>query len=487
MAPSAHPASVRNSHDSGGDRGRFLGLRRSQSAEYRSGLPRLTDRVMLDLRLWMSAFGLVIGVAFPFVCVLLGVPEGIAMKPQFFAATLMAGIVVAEVNRMLAQRVIGVRLRALSSGMERVELALIDATRNGDWASCDPASCMVPVDSADELGDVADSFNRLVESLALSHQVSEGISAVGEALSANIDMEALAESTLRELVARTNSSAAAMFVVDNGVVGLAGSFGIRDAETLVQSQAVLSALRSGMPSILRLPSDVVVSAAVVDVVPQEVRVLPIKYGVLTVGVLVATFTLPCSEHAESVLNASLPGLAVALRNALNHQDLQRVAALDPLTAVYNRRFGMQRLREEFGRALRSGDPLGLLMFDIDHFKSVNDTYGHLVGDRVLRAVVAAARHVLREGDLLIRFGGEEFLVTLPGAGREDLTRMAERIRRAVAEVEVVDGEQRIAVTISVGGAGLPDQRCDDPDELIGSADAALYTAKTSGRDRSVIV
>jgi two-component system cell cycle response regulator len=455
-------------------------------AAYHSRLPRLTNRVMLDLRLWMGAFGVLIGVAFPYVCVFLGVPSSIALQPDFFASTLVAGIVVAEVNRALAQAVVGIRVRALAAGMQRVETALVDATYTGDWAACDPASCKVPVDSVDELGDVAMSYNRLVESLAASHEVADGIAAVGAALSANLDMGALAESTLRELVARTNSSAAALLVVSNGAVSLAGSIGIRDAEILAASEAVRSVLRTERPTILRLPPDVLVSGAVMDVVPQEVQVLPITYGVLTVGVLVVTFTVPCTAQAEAVLTSSMPSLAVALRNALNHQDLQRVAALDPLTSVYNRRFGAQRLKEEFGRALRSGDPLGLLMIDIDHFKAVNDTYGHLVGDRVLQSMVLAARQVLREGDVLIRFGGEEFLVLLPGAGREDLNRMAERIRRAAADADVTDGGQRINVTISIGGAGLPDQHVVSPEELISIADTALYTAKTSGRDRSVI-
>ena len=187
-----------------------------------------------------------------------------------------------------------------------------------------------------------------------------------------------------------------------------------------------------------------------------------------------------------MIQATLPGLAVAVNNALNHEDLQRVAALDPLTGVYNRRFGLQRLVEEFGRSLRSGDPLGLLMLDLDHFKSINDTYGHLIGDRVLQGVVRVARQVLREGDVLMRYGGEEFLIVLPGAGPVDLAQMAERVRRAVSEAAVSEGSQQIVITVSIGGAGLPSETVKDATELIGIADAALYTAKESGRDRCVI-
>ena len=225
---------------------------------------------------------------------------------------------------------------------------------------------------------------------------------------------------------------------------------------------------------------------VVTFVPAEVRVLPVRHGVATVGVLVLAAARPMDREAVAVVESALPNLAVALTNALNHQDLQRVAALDPLTSVYNRRFGVERLKEEVARSQRSGDSLGLLILDLDHFKSVNDTYGHLVGDRVLQSAVLATRQVLRDGDVLVRYGGEEFLVILPGAGRGDLTDMAERIRRSISETEIVTGGHRLSITVSIGGAGLPDQVVRDPAGLIGIAYLALYSAKATGRDRSVI-
>jgi diguanylate cyclase (GGDEF)-like protein len=441
---------------------------------------------MLDLRLWMLGFGLLIGLAFPFVVVLLGVPRDIALRPSFFTATLVAGLVVAEVNHLLARTVVGVRLRSLVGGMQRVEGSLVDASRSGDWAGCDPAACTVPVDSTDELGEVAASFNRLVTGLSNSHQVSDGIKSLSRAFAAHLELGALAEATLGELSIRTACDAACLLVVNNGRVEVAGSSGVRDAEQLVAAETVLTALRTARPTVLHLSADVMVSGSLVDFTPQEVQVVPVSYGVVPVGVLVVAFAQPSSPQARAVLNATMPGLAVALNNALNHENLQRVAAMDPLTGVYNRRFGLQRLTEEFGRSSRSGDPLGLLMLDLDHFKAVNDTYGHLVGDRVLQTVVRAARQVLREGDVLLRYGGEEFLIVLPGAGRDDLMQMAERVRRAVAEAEVTEAGQRIPVTVSIGGSGLPDNNANKPQDLIVVADAAMYSSKESGRDRWVI-
>jgi len=306
---------------------------------------------MVDLRLWMLGFGFLIGLAFPFVMVLLGVPRDIALRPSFFAATLIAGLMVAEVNHLLARAVVGVRLRSLVGGMQRVEGSLVDASYSGDWAGCDPASCAVPIDSTDELGQVAASFNRLVAGLSTSHRVSDGITSLSKAFAAHLELGALAEATLRELSIRTGCDAAGLLVVSNGRVEVAGSSGIRHAEQLASAETVLTALRTSQPSVLHRSADVVVSGSLVDFIPEEVQVLPVRYGVVPVGVLVVAFAQPSSPEAGAVLNAIMPGLAVALNNALNHEDLQRVAALDPLTGVYNRRFGLQRLTEEFGRSM----------------------------------------------------------------------------------------------------------------------------------------
>ncbi|MFI5052375.1 MAG: diguanylate cyclase [Acidimicrobiales bacterium] len=423
---------------------------------------------------------------FPPIVVLLGVPRATAIRPAFFIATLVAGLIVAEANYLLARLVVGVRVRFLAGGMRRVEDTMIDAAFRGDWSECDPESCKVPVDSTDELGDVASSFNRLVESLAFSHQVSGGVKSVSEALAAHLDLAALADSTLGELVHRWRCDAVCLLVANHGRIEVAGARGIRDVDLLAASEPVATVLRTGEATRLTLPDDVVVAGALVDFVPSEVHVLPIRYGTVSIGVLVVGFAMASPPEAMPVLAASLPGLAVALNNSLNHEDLQRVAAVDPLTGVYNRRFGLQRLSEEFSRTVRTGDPLGVMMLDLDHFKAVNDTYGHLVGDRVLQSVSRSARRVLREGNVLLRYGGEEFLVVLPGADRADLEQMAERVRRVVADSPVSEGGQSITVTVSIGASGLPNSAINGPEELVGAADAALYLAEDGGRDRWVI-
>ena len=450
---------------------------------YRSWLPRLTASVLVDLHLWMLIFGMVVGLAFPLLELVMGVPSQFELRPQTFAITLLAGLLVAEVNFQLARMVVAVRLSGLVAGMQDVERSLLTASAEGSWAACDPEACRVPTDSADSLGDAAASFNRLVESLASTHSVADSVTSISQALAAHLDLHSMALETLGEVVRTTGCAAASLVVVSGGRTAIAGGIGINEPVRLLESAALGEALRTGDAVILQLPADVRVTAALVDFTPAEVRILPLSYGAATIGALVVGFASEPSAEAIAVLMASMPNMAVALNNAMNHEALQQVAALDPLTGVYNRRFGLQRLHEEFSRSARSGDPLGCLMFDLDHFKSVNDTYGHLAGDQVLQAVCRSARLVMREGDILIRYGGEEFLIVLPGAGTVDLRQMAERLRHAVNEASVPVNGQRLQVTISLGGAGLPNDRIGNPSELIAAADAALYAAKEAGRDR----
>lgn len=216
--------------------------------------------------------------------------------------------------------------------------------------------------------------------------------------------------------------------------------------------------------------------------PLEVFIVPILYKEVTLGVVVLASATPFPEGTRTRLEIFRRALSLALRNAIAHDNLQRLAALDPLTGVYNRRFGMQRLNEEFSRAVRADLPLAVLMVDIDHFKRINDTYGHLVGDRVLVKVARLVRSLLREGDVLLRYGGEEFMVILPGASCHDAKTLAQRLRHAVEDLVVTHGEQSFRVTVSIGAASYPEMNADTQEQFVHTADERLYRAKQSGRN-----
>jgi diguanylate cyclase (GGDEF)-like protein len=166
-------------------------------------------------------------------------------------------------------------------------------------------------------------------------------------------------------------------------------------------------------------------------------------------------------------------------------DLETLAAIDFLTGVYNRRHFEGLARVELARCQRYVRPLSVLMIDIDHFKAVNDAYGHAAGDLVLKNVVAICRAEKRDPDLLARVGGEEFAMMLPETTEAAAAQFAERLRREVAGTMPTVYGEKLGVTISIGVAGAT-IRTPGVEALLRCADRALYEAKRSGRDRVVV-
>ena len=172
-------------------------------------------------------------------------------------------------------------------------------------------------------------------------------------------------------------------------------------------------------------------------------------------------------------------LATRLDEALQHLKLQ--ATTDELTGLRNRRTIMKRLREEFQRSKRQMEPLCVMIADIDFFKRINDTYGHPFGDQVLQLVANSIRESVRTYDMVGRIGGEEFLVISPGVNLAEALGLAERIRSRVAEIQLQNGADRVAVTISIGLTILAEED-NDMESLLKRGDMALYKAKDQGRD-----
>ncbi|HKB12682.1 MAG TPA: sensor domain-containing diguanylate cyclase [Vicinamibacterales bacterium] len=174
--------------------------------------------------------------------------------------------------------------------------------------------------------------------------------------------------------------------------------------------------------------------------------------------------------------------AVALDNALLLKRAEALSVTDDLTHLYNSRYLNQVLRRETKRASRSGRPLSLLFIDLDGFKAVNDTHGHLYGSRALVEAAAVIRSSARETDMVARFGGDEFALVLPDTGAEGAFAVGERIRDRIAEFRFLTGDGLdIHLTASVGVATLPDVAAS-ADELVEAADKAMYQVKESGKN-----
>jgi len=176
--------------------------------------------------------------------------------------------------------------------------------------------------------------------------------------------------------------------------------------------------------------------------------------------------------------------AVVLENAIVHERVENLAATDGLTGLYNRRYFDSAFARELSRCDRSSSSLALLLADIDHFKTFNDTYGHAMGDLVLKKVAGILSGALRKADVLARFGGEEFVILLPNVTARGALESAERLRESVAGAGIHPGGPSKRVTVSIGAALFPTD-ASDSESLLKAADEALYEAKHLGRNRVV--
>lgn len=168
--------------------------------------------------------------------------------------------------------------------------------------------------------------------------------------------------------------------------------------------------------------------------------------------------------------------------------LEQMVVSDPLTGLHNRRYLMDRMLQEMQRSDRHGEPLALAMVDLDAFKNINDQFGHVLGDKVLRAVGSAISKSVRVSDIAARYGGDEFAVILPQTPAEGAMRVCERLLRNISEVILQDETGKtFRITASLGLAYYPADDVETPEDLVHSADGALYGAKRSGKNRYTAV
>lgn len=203
----------------------------------------------------------------------------------------------------------------------------------------------------------------------------------------------------------------------------------------------------------------------------------------TLGIVLIEHSIENAFNDENMrlLEVISQQISIAIENARLYQQMHDLATLDGLTGAYNRLFFNDKLQEEFRKAQEKGYDLSCILFDIDHFKKFNDTYGHLFGDLVLKTISAHIMRTLRKEDIFARYGGEEFVILMPYTSLEQVKEKAEDLRIGVSQLSITDRIVSASITISVGVSTFP-VTSRSAHELIRTADNALYEAKNAGRN-----
>jgi diguanylate cyclase (GGDEF)-like protein len=349
----------------------------------------------------------------------------------------------------------------------------------------------IAVQGNDEIAQFAGAFNQMSHELEQRIEELEGerrrvrsaIARFGQALEATHDVSALLTIVVESGMETARARGGRLLIVDEQTGRLIEHLRLGTAreasEDVLPPQVTFGAgvegraLQSMAPEIGETPAPTI---AVPLQSPQAV------IGLLTLvdperGVF-------GDEDVEMLVPLASQG-AVAIDNARMHRLITKQAATDGLTGLANHREFQDQLRREIERGQRFGLPVALILLDLDDFKSINDRFGHLAGDSVLRGVGTTLRQLIREIDTAARYGGEEYAVILPGTSVEGAARLAERIRVAVGERPIVAGERSIGVTASFGVAAMPEDGTTQV-ELIAAADSALYRAKNGGKNRVAV-
>jgi diguanylate cyclase (GGDEF)-like protein len=373
----------------------------------------------------------------------------------------------------------------VSRSLQRQIDAFLQAARrlgSGDF------TVEVPTEGHDEFAALGEEFNKMSRQLEerleeLNQErarLQDAMRRIGETFAANLDREGLLEIVVRTAV--------------DGVGADAGRASVRPNANSPLEQVALTGSVDGLEEAVRAAEAKVLETgepceATVDGVGALSH--PMRRGddvhARVSGVVsVARRNRPFSAAERELFHYLAEQAAVSIENVGLHETVERQAVTDELTGLFNRRRFQEAMATEVERSKRFGQPVGLVLLDLDDFKAVNDTYGHQQGDLVLREVARVLRETSREIDEPARYGGEELAVVLPGTDLEGAYNLAERVRAGIEDLALplLDGDGALRVTASFGVATLPGS-ADDMRELVAAADEALYRAKRAGKNRTV--
>ena len=447
---------------------------------------RITKKFFIDLGIWMIGFGVLVGIIFPFFIRSFGVSREIAFSWKFITSCILAGAIVGAVNIIISRTVVVNRFRLLTSKMQMVHENLLKVMNGEDLVNCNPEKCHIEVTSNDEIGRSAHAFNCLIDTLTESLNNERKVKDYTAMLTSSLELKPLADKALHKIIEITKTNAGSILIENEGKLIPLKTLGIHYPEKLINNTDIQEVLKNPQRKIINIPENIVIDGILVDYKPNQIILEPLIYNDVSIGIMILATLDNLDNEKINLIRIFSQSLSLALHNAIIHEQIQKLATIDPLTGLLNKRYGMIRLREEYSRAVRTEHPLGVVIFDIDFFKKINDTFGHLAGDRLLVNIARITKSIIREGDILMRFGGEEFCMILPGASKEDSFKMAERVRFAIENSETNYAGYTIKATVSLGVTSFPEANANQEQDLISIADKALYISKETGRNKTTI-
>jgi diguanylate cyclase (GGDEF)-like protein len=345
----------------------------------------------------------------------------------------------------------------------------------------------VPTSGHDEFAALGEEFNKMSRQLAerleeLNQErarLQEAMRRIGQTFASNLDREGLLDIVVKTAV--------------DGVGAEAGRASVRPTGNAPLEQMAIAGDINGLEEAIRAAeAKVLETAEPCEATVDDVSALshPLRRGDeaqgRVSGVVSVARRRPFTAPERELFDYLAEQAAVSIENVGLHETVERQAVTDELTGLFNRRRFQEAMATEVERSKRFGQPVGLVLLDLDDFKTVNDTYGHQQGDLVLREVARVLRETSREIDEPARYGGEELAVVLPGTDLEGAYNLAERVRAGIEGLvlPLLDGDGSLRVTASFGVATLPGS-ADDMRGLVAAADEALYRAKRAGKNRTV--
>jgi diguanylate cyclase (GGDEF)-like protein len=345
----------------------------------------------------------------------------------------------------------------------------------------------IPTFGRDEFAELGEEFNKMSRQLAerleeLNQErarLQEAMRRIGQTFASNLDRERLLDIVVKTAV--------------DGVGAQAARASVRPTSSAPLEQMAIAGDMDGLEEAIRAAeAKVLETGEPCEATVDDISALshPLRRGDeaqgRVSGVVSVARRRPFTAPERELFDYLAEQAAVSIENVGLHETVERQAVTDELTGLFNRRRFQEAMATEVERSKRFGQPVGLVLLDLDDFKAVNDTYGHQQGDLVLREVARVLRETSREIDEPARYGGEELAVVLPGTDLEGAYNLAERVRAGIEELllPLLDGDGALRVTASFGVATLPGS-ADDMRGLVAAADEALYRAKRAGKNRTV--